>query len=483
MAGWFEAFANFAKAGAQGLDRYQQLRQLDQENQLKIRQQQLAEQQQQMQQQQMQKQLQLLDASLLRQQQQDFTSLRMPGEETSPQDMQRAQELQLGGLFTPGATVNPMEFAGTGPVVMPQAQQVSFQPPAAPGGLPQQQVSQGPALLGNMPHFTGPSDPVSDNVYKGTPQQRMAQQAAQLEQYKVTAPDRQRQLLMNALQKMGVTDPRVVMETLNPQGDYDFDDSASSVFGSSQPGKYAELLMTNPNAAATFKTAVEALRPPRSGGASGRSATGIPELAAMAAQSPGVLGGLTPTDSGLVMRELATNPELRAKYEDTRMSSLRQRSQLILSAVDKLIVPDTLGQYQLAPGAKSIFGEMTPVWARDYNLDPASVDANAALKQVLGQQIVDLIADMKAQSRTGATGFGQLNIRELDVLQSAATQLTNRLSEPAALRELVTLKEKLEKILAPTGSPQTANPANTARPTNIRRVPQPDGSIKIEIVP
>jgi hypothetical protein len=170
-------------------------------------------------------------------------------------------------------------------------------------------------------------------------------------------------------------------------------------------------------------------------------------LAALVARSPDVLQGLTPTLAGTVLKQMASDPELLAQYENTRMAPLRERSQSLLSAVNKLVTADASGKAALTPGAKRIFGEYTPVSARSMIPGREATDAAAALEQVLGQQVVDLISDMKAQSRTGATGFGQLSVRELEVLQSAATQLTRRLSEPAALRELSAIQESLQKIL------------------------------------
>jgi hypothetical protein len=174
-------------------------------------------------------------------------------------------------------------------------------------------------------------------------------------------------------------------------------------------------------------------------------------LAMLAARSPEVLQGLTPTLAGNVLAAVSSDPELLAQYDAARLAPLRQRSEAILAAL-KGLVSDEDGETRLTPGARKIFGELTPVGARSYIPGKEATDANAALQQVLGQQIVDLISDMKAQSRTGATGFGQLSTRELAVLESAATQLTQRLSEPAALRELTALKSSLEKILQDASS-------------------------------
>jgi hypothetical protein len=199
---------------------------------------------------------------------------------------------------------------------------------------------------------------------------------------------------------------------------------------------------------------------------SGAAATGgaddsMRNLAAMVARSPDMLQSVTPTVAGALLKTLASDPELLAQYEQTRLAPLRGQTQTLLSALQRLItVPLDGGEPQLTSGAKAIFGAYTPVGARAYIPGPAATDANAALSQVLGQQIVKLIADMKAQSKTGATGFGQLSLRELDVLQSAATQLTQRLSEPAALRELKTLYDSLQKIMQPGTSGLAAPGAN-----------------------
>lgn len=187
--------------------------------------------------------------------------------------------------------------------------------------------------------------------------------------------------------------------------------------------------------------------------AQGAAAGGQRNLAALAAKSPDVLQGLTPTMVGDVMKEIAADPELLAQYESTRMAPLRERSKTILSTLDQLVSTQE-GKPALTPGARAIFGEFTPVAARSMIPGKSATDANAALQQLLGQQIVDLIADMKSQSRTGATGFGALSVRELDVLQAAATQLTQRLSEPAALRELMAIKTALDKVMQESGGQQ-----------------------------
>lgn len=117
-------------------------------------------------------------------------------------------------------------------------------------------------------------------------------------------------------------------------------------------------------------------------------------------------------------------------------------------------------------------GKLTPIGQRSVglssfgNIIPASKGyaGSASIKRLKSLLIVDLIAEMKAQSRTGATGFGQLNMKELGVLESAATKLDPALDEATFNAELSRIREKLKKILQPSDgfNPVTAP---TSKPT------------------
>jgi hypothetical protein len=74
----------------------------------------------------------------------------------------------------------------------------------------------------------------------------------------------------------------------------------------------------------------------------------------------------------------------------------------------------------------------------------ATWDAN--VNKLLSQKIVNLMAEMKNASRTGATGFGQLNQQELKVLQDASTALKRTLREEDAAAILSDMEIKLQKI-------------------------------------
>jgi hypothetical protein len=67
------------------------------------------------------------------------------------------------------------------------------------------------------------------------------------------------------------------------------------------------------------------------------------------------------------------------------------------------------------------------------------------------------ISDLKAQSKTGATGFGALSEKELSVLENGAASLQTARDEKTFLRELKAVYEVLDKV-------KNFKPATTAAP-------------------
>lgn len=70
---------------------------------------------------------------------------------------------------------------------------------------------------------------------------------------------------------------------------------------------------------------------------------------------------------------------------------------------------------------------------------------------------LSIIQGMKAASKTGATGFGQMNLRELGVLEKAASILDTKLSEDDFKKELKKIKERLELITKEPGTDTNAD--------------------------
>lgn len=173
------------------------------------------------------------------------------------------------------------------------------------------------------------------------------------------------------------------------------------------------------------------------------------DLAAMVAGAPDVLQGLTPTLAGTVMNEIAKNPVLRRQYDRTRMEPIRAQAETVIAALDQLldVNEDDPSKTRLSSGAAGLYGP--GLYGRALGYIPGSkvADARAALDQITGQLVLSVLAEMKAQSRTGATGFGQLSNRELDVIEAAATMLKGNISEGLALEKLKELREKFQLVL------------------------------------
>ena len=69
------------------------------------------------------------------------------------------------------------------------------------------------------------------------------------------------------------------------------------------------------------------------------------------------------------------------------------------------------------------------------------------INQLLSQKVVDLIAEMKRVSKTGATGFGQLSEREGAILREASTALSKDLPPEQAVYYLNEMEKINKKIL------------------------------------
>lgn len=155
----------------------------------------------------------------------------------------------------------------------------------------------------------------------------------------------------------------------------------------------------------------------------------------------------------------------KGKQADVQRADNQKRASALRSAddmtavIDDLLAPEAPGRPpQLTPGAQAIVGVRMPFGSSVPGSEAAN--AKAALDRLVGTQVIDLMREMKEQSRTGATGFGQLSERELALLMGATTKLTNRnMSEAAFAEELKRIRDKVNLIYedqAGAGSPAAA---------------------------
>jgi hypothetical protein len=71
------------------------------------------------------------------------------------------------------------------------------------------------------------------------------------------------------------------------------------------------------------------------------------------------------------------------------------------------------------------------------------------VNKLLSQKVIDVMGEMKRVSKTGATGFGQLSEKELEVLKSASTALNRGLTPEDAMGYLDEMEKIHRKVLNP----------------------------------
>jgi hypothetical protein len=102
----------------------------------------------------------------------------------------------------------------------------------------------------------------------------------------------------------------------------------------------------------------------------------------------------------------------------------------------------------------------------------SAATGNAKLDRLQGMLTLDLIKELKDQSKTGATGFGALNMKELGVLENSASMLGKRnMEEGEYAKHLGEIRNRLKMILQdePSMNPVASHNSNV----NAGGKPQP----------
>jgi hypothetical protein len=137
-----------------------------------------------------------------------------------------------------------------------------------------------------------------------------------------------------------------------------------------------------------------------------------------------------------------------AEKQSKRKSALRATDDT-LAALDELldVQKDPAGKevFGLKPGVSQLYGARIP----GLSMIPgtASANASASMNRLRGRLVVDLLGELKSQSKTGATGFGALSDKELGILQSSASKLENsNMSDQDVIAELSRIREHLLRV-------------------------------------
>ena len=144
------------------------------------------------------------------------------------------------------------------------------------------------------------------------------------------------------------------------------------------------------------------------------------------------------------------------------LDAIRASTQETLNQLDEII--DEKGNFT-PQGARAVG------WTAIGNKIPFTDNkaGSNSIKRLKSLLIKDLIGEMKNQSRTGATGYGALNLGELNLLKQGADKLDTLTDESVFREEAKRIREKLNKILQD-------EPTNEMKPA-INHVPE--GKIKV----
>lgn len=114
-----------------------------------------------------------------------------------------------------------------------------------------------------------------------------------------------------------------------------------------------------------------------------------------------------------------------------------------------------LDSINVAKNGIDYFGLTGDLWAIP---GTEKVDWHANVDKIVGRKVVDLMNEMKSASRTGATGFGQLNKSELDLIKNASIALKKTTSPEKAKVYLDQMEQGMIKLLGDYG--QNYAPSN-----------------------
>lgn len=137
------------------------------------------------------------------------------------------------------------------------------------------------------------------------------------------------------------------------------------------------------------------------------------------------------------------------EVKKNQRNAITSRAQAALDELNSLIDDKDV----LTTRGRDAFGGINNMISNYWPLSSDSFDASTVRERLKNLLTLDLIGEMKSQSKTGATGFGALNLKELGVLEGGASRLTGKLSDKDAPNTLKEIRRQLKDILteAPAG--------------------------------
>jgi hypothetical protein len=192
-------------------------------------------------------------------------------------------------------------------------------------------------------------------------------------------------------------------------------------------------------------------------------------IAGMAAQGAAASRGMQNELTGLKIDAERQKQADAASAKTRAADGARQSAQSTVDLIKQLVDVGPNGEVTLNSAAQGLFGARVPFLGMIPGDPSGRAKADAALNQLRGRTVIDMLNQMKQQSRTGATGFGALTERELALLERAATQLNNTtMSDADAAAELGRLYQAAVKASG-SGATAGASPASPRTPQRVGR--------------
>ena len=162
-----------------------------------------------------------------------------------------------------------------------------------------------------------------------------------------------------------------------------------------------------------------------------------------------------------------------AQKQLQQQQALQQRAKDTIDTIDELfeenkgIDPKTGERTQLASDTKRIIGA-SRIGMAQYRPGSSERTKEDTIQQIKNKLVIDLISEMKSQSRTGATGMGNMSDRDIRVLENSVAKLDPWMNEEDFRRELMKIRAQTKRILQPANSSMptiTAAPSGSSAPS------------------
>jgi len=169
---------------------------------------------------------------------------------------------------------------------------------------------------------------------------------------------------------------------------------------------------------------------------------------------PDEFGNMVPKGYERIPETSKADQRADQEMSDAQRAKDNQSEMVMASAQDTL---DTIAEVRKGINQFGALGPIPTINPLDYNRK----EWEANINKLLSTKIVNLMNEMKQASKTGATGFGQLNKSELQLLQNASTALNRGLSPEQADKYLAQMEAMANKIIARQNPGEGGGPASS----------------------